>query len=296
MKTWFKIQTINHMKKIIILLVAFAIGFNLNSCQKSYDPGDWSELPEYPTLDDEYKGHAKTLKVMSINMNLASTAANFPKMVEVIKAYNPDLLFLRQCDSKTTRANSIDRPQVIADELDMNVYMKGRSYQNGLFGNAVLSKFPIKETFGLDLTKGTGGEQRMLAMIKIEIEEGVEIYFAGTELETIADDRRPQIIDILREIQEITDPLILVGNFNEQQVSPGDALNYLAGDFLFACPTTGCAFNSPKATLTQTTDYITFKDPAGKIIISKNQEPFKVPESPNNFFPSVAELKIKLPQ
>ena len=229
-------------------------------------------------------------------MALGNTATNFPTMVNVIKAYNPDLLVLRQCDSKTTRANSIDRPQVIADELGMQVFMKGRSYQNGLFGNVVLSKFPITESLGLDLTKGTGGEQRMLAMIKVEIQEGLELYLAGTELETVAGDRRDQIIDILRVTQDLSEPVILAGNFNEQQAAPGDALSYLSGDFLFACPATGCAFNSPKATLTATTDYITYKDPQKQLILSKNQEPFKIPESANNFLPSVAEIKIKLPQ
>lgn len=283
------------MRKLFIVFFVFLIGFGFNSCQKTYEPGDWSELPEYPTEDDdEYTGPTKTLKIMSINMNLSTTAANFPKMVDIAKAYNPDLLLLRQCDSKTTRANSIDRPQVIADELGMEVYMKGRSYQNGLFGNALLSKFPIKETFGLDLTKGTDGEQRMFAMIKVEIEEGVEIYFAGTELETIAADRRPQVIDILRVTDELTLPLIFAGNFNEQQASPGDALNYLSGTFSFACPVAGCAFNAPKAGPTGTYDYITFQDPGKQLIVSKNLEPFRVPETANTFFPTTAEIKVKL--
>ena len=251
-----------------------------------------SELPEYPI--DEYDGPTKTLKVMSINMNLGSTAANFPTMVNVIKAYNPDLLLLRQCDSKTTRASGIDRPQVIADELGLNLFMKGRSYQSGQFGNAVLSKFPITETLGLDLTKGSGGEQRMLAMIKVEVEDGVFMYFAGTELETIADDRRPQAIDIIRATQDLEEPVILVGNFNEQERAPGAASEYLKGSFTFACPATGCAFNSPKTAPANTTDYITYQDPDELLLLDKNAATFTQPESPNNFFPVVAEFRIKL--
>lgn len=284
------------MKKIIFTIIgACTLLFAGQSCQKSYDPGDW-DIPPTQFLDsNEYRGATKTLKVMSVNMNLASNAGNFPAMVTMIKAYDPDLLFLRQCDSKTTRANGIDRPQVIADELDMYMFMKGRSYGGGQFGNAVLSKFPIAETFGLDLTKDPSrGEQRMMAMIKVEVEKGIFVQFAGTELETNAEDRRLQAIDILRVTEALTDPVIFVGNFNEQWTNPGDALTYITGSFKYACPSTGCMFNAPKAGPTGTYDYITYQDPDELLIVGKTLEAFKSPETANTFFPTTAEIKIKL--
>lgn len=286
------------MKKLFYIIISILIiGVSLYSCQKTYNPGDWSELPEYPVEEEQqYSGPTKTLKVMSVNMNLGTTATNFPNMVAMIKAYNPDLLLLRQCDSKTTRANGVDRPQVIANEVGMNVFMKGRSYNNGQFGNAVLSKYPIVESLGLDLTKGSGGEQRMLAMIKVKIVEDIELYFAGTELEGNADDRRQQVVDILRVMQDIEEPVILAGNFNEQQAAAGPALTYLSGSFKFACPTVGCVFNAPKAGPTGTYDYITYQDLKNNLIVDKNLEAFKNPETANTFFPTYAEIKIKLPQ
>lgn len=286
------------MKKLIYIIIStLAVGLTSYSCQKSYSPGDWSELPEYPVEEEPpYNGPTKLLKVMSVNMNLSTTFTNFPTMVAMIKAYNPDLLLLRQCDSKTTRANGVDRPQIIADELGMEVFMKGRSYNNGQFGNAVLSKYPITQTFGLDLAKGSGGEQRTLAMIKVKVEENVELYFAGTELENNVDDRRLQIVDILRATQGLNEPVILTGNFNEQQASPGPAISYLLDSFKFACPSTGCIFNAPKASPTGTYDYITLQDFQDKLIINKNLEAFKSPETANTFFPTYAEIKIKLPQ
>ncbi len=283
------------MKKLFFVIISvLVVGVTFHSCRKSYDPGDWNVVPTEFLDENEYTGPAKTLKVMSINMNLGSTPANFPTMVNVIKAYDPDLLLLRQCDSKTTRANGVDRPQEVADAVGMNLFFKGRSYGGGQFGNAVLSKFPITETLGVDLTKGSGGEQRMLAMIKVEVEDGVFLYFAGTELETIADDRLPQVIDILRVTQDLEDPLIFVGNFNEQERAPGSALEYLKGTFTFACPSTGCVFNSPKTTLTSTTDYITYQDPNGLLLLDKYAATFTQPESANNFYPVVAEFRIKL--
>lgn len=284
------------MKKILFTIIGiFTLTFFLHSCRESFDPGDWDVTPTTFLDPNEYTGPTKTLKVMSINMNLGSTPTNFPTMVNVIKAYDPDLLFLRQCDSKTTRANGVDRPQEIADELGMNVFLKGRSYQGGQFGNALLSKFPITEAFGLDLTKHPDrGEQRMFAMIKIEVEDGLFLYFAGTELETNADDRRLQAIDILQVTEELVEPVIFVGNFNEQWTAPGAALTYIEGSFTYACLPTGCAFNAPKANPTGTYDYITYQDPNDLLIVEKNLEAFKNPESAIGFFPTVAEIKVKL--
>ncbi|MFD2554172.1 endonuclease/exonuclease/phosphatase family protein [Sphingobacterium tabacisoli] len=283
------------MKKIFFTLLGICAVLVLTlSCSKTFDAGDWEVTPTKFRDPNEYTGPTKTLKIMSVNMNLSSTATNFPVMVEMIKAYDPDLLFLRQCDSKTTRAGGIDRPQVIADELKMEVFMKGRSYNGGQFGNAVLSKFPITERFGLDLTKDPGrGEQRMLAMIKVEVEPGVFVQFAGTELETNADDRRSQAIDIIRATEKLTDPVILAGNFNEQWAEPGDALTYITGNFKYACASAGCVFNAPKAKPTGTFDYVTYQDPGNLLIVNKDLEAFKNPETANTFFPTTAEIKVK---
>lgn len=283
------------MKKSIIIIIAIVAGvLTFNSCSKSYDPGDWSQLPDYPTKEeDSYDGPTQTIKVMSVNMALGNNAGNFPTMVNMIKAYDPDLLFLRQVDSKTTRANGIDRPQVIADELGMNVFFKGREYGGGHFGNAALSKFPVTEEIGEFLTFVPGsGEQRMLAMVKTEVSEGVFVYFGGTELQPA--ERRVQAIDILRVTEDLEDPVFLLGNFNEQDGPNAEALPYLKGTFNLACPAAGCTFNAPKANPNGVYDYITYQDPSDKIIVDSFLEPFKNPETANNFYPTVATFKIKL--
>lgn len=285
------------MKKILFAIIGvFTLTLFTHSCRESFDPGDWDVTPTTFLDPNEYTGPTKTLKVMSINFAIRQNGNLLDAMIDVVKAYDPDLLFLRQVDSKTARAGGVDRPQQVADELGMNVFLKGRNYDGGQFGNAVLSKFPITEEFGLDLTyvPGTGREQRMLAMIKVEVEEDLFLYFAGTELETNADDRRPQAIDILRATQDLEDPVILVGNFNEQWTSPGAALTYIEGSFTYACASTGCAFNSPKAAPTGTYDYITYQDPNDLLIVGKTLEAFKNPETALGMFPTVAEIKVKL--
>jgi len=290
------------MKKIKIILFGLLFlqaGMLLQGCRKSYSPGDWNLLPEKepekPQEPDDTP--TKSFKVMSLNMNVGSTVANFDAMVDLIKEYDPDLLFLRQVDSATTRAGKVDRPGAIAKALKMDAYFKKNiDYQTGGFGNAVLSKFPIKEKYSqlLSREEGNTAELRSMAMIKVEVQAGHELYFAGTELDpSVAANRALQVVDLLNITEKLTQPVILVGNLNEQESANGPVLSYLKGSFTFACLGTGCPYNAPKDNPTGVFDYITFKTPEEKLQLSKYGTFSK---SPNNFLPMTAEFKLKLPK
>lgn len=290
------------MKKIKIILFGLLFlqtGMLLQGCRKSYSPGDWNLLPEKepekPQEPDDTP--TKSFKVMSLNMNVGSTVANFDAMVDLIKEYDPDLLFLRQVDSATTRAGKVDRPGAIAKALKMDAYFKKNiDYQTGGFGNAVLSKFPIKEKYSqlLSREEGNTAELRSMAMIKVEVQAGHELYFAGTELDpSVAANRALQVVDLLNITEKLTQPVILVGNLNEQESANGPVLSYLKGSFTFACLGTGCPYNAPKDNPTGVFDYITFKTPEDKLQLSKYGTFSK---SSNNFLPMTAEFKLKLPK
>lgn len=290
------------MKKIKIILFGLLFlqaGLLLQGCRKSYSPGDWNLLPEKepekPQEPDDTP--TKSFKVMSLNMNVGSTVANFDAMVDLIKEYDPDLLFLRQVDSATTRAGKVDRPGAIAKALKMDAYFKKNiDYQTGGFGNAVLSKFPIKEKYSqlLSREEGNTAELRSMAMIKVEVQAGHELYFAGTELDpSVAANRALQVVDLLNITEKLTQPVILVGNLNEQESANGPVLSYLKGSFTFACLGTGCPYNAPKDNPTGVFDYITFKTPEDKLQLSKYGTFSK---SSNNFLPMTAEFKLKLPK
>lgn len=290
------------MKKIKIILFGLLFlqaGTLLQGCRKSYSPGDWNLLPEKepekPQEPDDTP--TKSFKVMSLNMNVGSTVANFDAMVDLIKEYDPDLLFLRQVDSATTRAGKVDRPGAIAKALRMDAYFKKNiDYQTGGFGNAVLSKFPIKEKYSqlLSREEGNTAELRSMAMIKVEVQGGHELYFAGTELDpSVAANRALQVVDLLNITEKLTQPVILVGNLNEQESANGPVLSYLKGSFTFACLGTGCPYNAPKDNPTGVFDYITFKTPEEKLQLSKYGTFSK---SSNNFLPMTAEFKLKLPK
>lgn len=282
------------MKKIILAIFCFYAFSAVTGCRKSYEPGDWDILPERnipePEPPEDLPG--TNFKVMSINMALGNNAVNLAPMIEYIKEYNPDLLFLRQVDSATTRAVKINRPQAIADSTGMEVYFKKNfDYQTGGFGNAVLSKFPIQEKYSQILSRADGStaELRSFIRIKVKIKDEQFLYFAGTELDPNADNRVLQAVDIINAMERLDAPAIFVGNFNEQEAANGQTLSYLKGAFTFACLGTGCPWNAPKANPTGVFDYITFKDP-NNLLRLINYSTFH--SSANTFLPMVAEFKI----
>jgi endonuclease/exonuclease/phosphatase family metal-dependent hydrolase len=282
------------MKKILLAIFCLYTFSVVTGCRKTYDPGDWDILPErnIPEPEPPVDLPGTNFKVMSINMALGNNAANFGSMVDYIKEYNPDLVFLRQVDSATTRATKINRPQVIADSLGMEVYFKKNfDYQTGGFGNAVLSKYPIKEKYSqiLSRTDGSTAELRSFVRIKAEIKEGQFLYFAGTELDPNADNRVLQAVDIINAMERLDAPAIFVGNFNEQEAATGQTLTYLKGAFTFACLGIGCPWNAPKANPTGVFDYITFKD-SNNMLRLVDYSTFH--SSANTFLPMVAEFKL----
>ncbi len=287
------------IKIVLLCLLLLQAVVGLQGCRKTYSPGDWNLLPakepEQPQEPDDTA--TKSLKVMSLNMNVGTTVANFDAMLDLIKEYDPDLLFLRQVDSATTRAGKVDRPAAIGKALGMVSYFrKNIDYQTGGFGNAVLSKFPVKEKYSqlLSREEGSTAELRSMVMVKVEVQEGHALYFAGTELDpSVANNRALQVVDLLNATEKLMQPVILVGNLNEQESANGPVLSYLKGSFTFACLGTGCPWNAPKDKPTGVFDYITFKNTDDKLQLSK-YGPFS--KSANNFLPMTAEFKLKLPK
>lgn len=281
---------------IYILLSVFLVTSQIG-CRKSYDPGDWDLIPERHEPDepeDNDPREVKTIKVMSFNMQIGAGDANMPLVKKLVKEYDPDLLFLRQVDSATNRADKVNRPQIVADEVGMeSFFVKNFDYQTGGFGNAVLSKFPILEKEGVILNRveGSTAELRSLAKIKVEIDEHNSLYFMGTELDPNVDNRNLQTREILDLSRELKDPVVLVGNFNEQE-GKGQVIDFLRGFFTFACLGSGCPLNAPKAEPTGVYDYVTYYAEDDSQISIGNYGPLT--ESPNTFLPMTAEIKFKL--
>lgn len=67
------------------------------------------------------------------------------KQASELKKYDPDIILLQEIDMYTDRINNIDELQIFKNitGLKYSIFGGNINYQNGGYGNAILSKYPI---------------------------------------------------------------------------------------------------------------------------------------------------------
>jgi len=163
------------------------------------------------------------LRVMSYNtlhgegldgkLDLARTA-------EVIRQANPDIVGLNEVDNNySSRSNFINEPQWLADALGMHVVF-GETLRSGdpdnpnLYGNALLSKFPITSWKNHKLSIYRDHEPRGCIEAHIDI-NGQNVTVMATHLDHLNNDARVgQVADILAAAGPAPRMTILMGDFN----------------------------------------------------------------------------------
>ncbi len=167
------------------------------------------------------------LKVMSYNIHIASPPSFLPTfthtdleaIADVINREKPDLIGLQEVDVYTIRSGKYShQAKDLAKMTGMYYCFAGAVERSGgVQGNAILSKYPIKqaECFKLPTPEDSSGETRSLAVVIIEI-DGVEMAFMTVHLDHMSDENRKfQIIQLLEYIRKYDKyPIILSGDFN----------------------------------------------------------------------------------
>lgn len=204
------------MKRILILM---AVALSAMACDKdsNYNDryGDKAVLPP----------QGKTLRVMTYNIYGAratspANAADLDAIAEVIRRQDPDFVTLNEVDVFTERSGkNVHQARDLAEKLGMEWHFsKAIDQSGGQYGDAVLSKYPILETFSYTLPCAAEqpGEDRSLCVIRVEI-DGKSLYVASTHLDHLSGDasRMVQAAEI-RTIcsTELTGDMILCGDLN----------------------------------------------------------------------------------
>ncbi len=162
-----------------------------------------------------------TLTVMTYNIRHGlgiDDVFNFSRVVETIKDVDPDILILNEVDQGNPRSGEMNQADIIAEELGMNSFFSS-SEDRSDYGNAVLSKFPIKEEFGFVLPRPEWmlAVNRGCAVIITEV-EGKEVVVMGTHLGLGGImEVQTELRGILEVYYEYKDkPAIIAGDFNAE--------------------------------------------------------------------------------
>lgn len=173
--------------------------------------------------DETARRHGpRQLRVLSYNIHHGEGVdgkLDLPRIAEVIKSVQPDLVALQEVDRGTQRTNRVDQPAELARLTGLNVAFGGNIiHQGGDYGNAVLSRLPIRRYKNHLLPSLDGGEQRGVLEVEVEMPDGGGMLLLATHFDHRRDDRErlasaQAINDLLAE--RTNGPAVLAGDLND---------------------------------------------------------------------------------
>jgi endonuclease/exonuclease/phosphatase family metal-dependent hydrolase len=165
------------------------------------------------------------LRVLTVNTHKGFTALNrrfiLPELREAVRSTSADLVFLQEVvgehDRHSTRYN--DWPQTsqyefLADSMWSDfAYGRNAVYPNGHHGNALLSKYPIREHRNLDVSI-TGPERRGLLHCVLDVPGHTEVHAICVHLSLLESHRQLQLQLLCQLLESLPDdaPVIIAGD------------------------------------------------------------------------------------
>ena len=140
------------------------------------------------------------------------------RLAKVIKALNPDIVAMQEVDKGTGRIQGRDTTAELAKILGMHhAYGKAMDYDGGQYGEAILSKYPIKKIKNYALPAEKGAEPRAALTVVVNIPgTDKEYLFMATHLDHLrkGKNRIMQAEEINKILAKQSLPYIIAGDLN----------------------------------------------------------------------------------
>lgn len=159
-----------------------------------------------------------TLRVLTYNIHHAigvDGALDIPRIGEVIRSADADLVALQEVDQGTKRTFEQKQLEMLARYTGLHGrFAKAIDFQGGEYGQAILSRDPIAGIEIHQLPNESSREQRIAAEAVVEV-QGKTIRFVSTHLDHSSEELRRRQADRLVELFEKDEGLvILAGDLN----------------------------------------------------------------------------------
>jgi len=168
----------------------------------------------------------QTFRVMTYNIHHGAGLdgkIDFQRIADLIKRERADVVALQEVDKGVQRTARRDCPAELAALTGMTcVFSNNYPFQGGEYGNAVLSRFPVKRWTNHHFQAPSSGEPRGLLQLVLNV-QGRELLFMDTHADARRDDteRMKNAAEILVSTQAAHGlPIILCGDFNDTPGSP----------------------------------------------------------------------------
>ncbi|MBD3346663.1 MAG: hypothetical protein GF401_16530 [Chitinivibrionales bacterium] len=137
------------------------------------------------------------------------------RVARVIARYNPDIVTLQELECNRNYTGNVDQADTIARLLDMKFHFHPANvFEDGVYGNAVLSKRPTKKVRTISLPGWHKTEPRSALYIKLN-HGGKELSVVATHMSFYPAERHQQCEYLLfdQKIGEL-DACVVCGDFN----------------------------------------------------------------------------------
>ncbi len=237
----------------------------------------------------------RTFRVMTYNIHHGAGLdgkIDLQRIADLIKREQADIVALQEVDRGVERTARRDCPAELAALTGLTcVFSNNFRFQGGEYGNAVLTRFPVKRWTNRHYKMLRPDEQRGLLQVMLEL-RGREMVFMDTHVDFRADDteRLANVAELLEVLLAYHGrPIILCGDFND---TPGSRTHQrLAQEFTDTWTVVGAGdgLTIPAEKPRKRIDYIWLSKDAGI-------EPLKawVPRSDaSDHLPVVAEFRFR---
>lgn len=173
---------------------------------------------EHPSAD---RSSPLPLRVLTYNIHHGAGTdgrIDLPRIAATMRAAKPDLVALQEVDCVVQRSGLVDQASELARLTGMQMVFGGNlALGEGAYGNAVLSRLPIKEHRNHALPRFDEGEQRGVLEVVLEWPSGGTIRVLATHLDHRHADRErvasaAEINRLAR--QHAGQPMLLAGDLN----------------------------------------------------------------------------------
>ena len=236
------------------------------------------------------------VKVMTYNIYGARSGGipDLKEIAKVIKEADPDLVALQEVDKFSDRnKHNGDIAKELGALTGMDYFFaKAIDIKGGEYGDAVLSKLPVKEKkgFNLEVDPALGGERRSVARILVE-KDDKEFYFVSTHFDHLGDERNriKQANDFTTLVKTFQKPVIVGSDFNA--LPDSRTMNILWSTFASGCLNGNCSqFTFPTPTPNRTIDYLIYHPVDA--FSTKLYSVFTWAEKESDHYPVIATFKV----
>ena len=187
--------------------------------------GACNSTPQQASDESTIEPAPPTFRVMTYNIHHGEgTDGRFDldRLADVIRAQSPVFVALQEVDQRTRRAHGYDQARTLAALIDMYpVYGRAMDYDEGGYGDAVLSKYPVIRSGVERLPHTDGYEPRVAVWVDANVPDFGLVRFASTHWQhNLLEDRIAQsrhVADFFSMRDRSIPPIVIVaGDLNAQ--------------------------------------------------------------------------------